>query len=208
MARTIRTKVYKFNELNETAQQTVIENNYDINVDYDWWDYNFMIDIFKQFDIDAKVTGFDLDRGNYISIDMDLNFYKLFDVVNSKVYEKEFPTIGKDYGLMQNFRQIDRRVLKLINDGFITVSIDVKPENNRSSFNVNIDFENSNYNDLKNINIQLEILSEDITEILTDLNSMSLTMLKNEYEYLTGKDAIIETIVSNDYEFTIEGKRF
>lgn len=32
MARTIRTKVYLFNELSEKAKQKVIEDNYDIDV--------------------------------------------------------------------------------------------------------------------------------------------------------------------------------
>jgi len=31
-------------------------------------------------------------------------------------------------------------------------------------------------------------------------------MLTHEYEYLTGKESIIETIKANDYEFTKEGK--
>ena len=30
-------KVYKFDELSEEAQAKAIENNYDINVSYDWW---------------------------------------------------------------------------------------------------------------------------------------------------------------------------
>ena len=33
-------------------------------------------------------------------------------------------------------------------------------------------------------------------------------ILSNEYDYLTGDEAIIETIKANEYEFTADGKRF
>lgn len=61
MARTIRTKVYLFNELSEKAKQKVIEDNYDINVDYEWW-YSIYEDAAN---IGLKITGFDIDRGSY-----------------------------------------------------------------------------------------------------------------------------------------------
>ena len=35
--RTIRTKVYTFNELVVDAQQNAIEDNSNINVEHDWW---------------------------------------------------------------------------------------------------------------------------------------------------------------------------
>ena len=59
--RTIETKVYKFSELNETAQQAAIQKNCDINVDYNWWEFTYQ---------DAKQVGiiissFDIDRGSY-----------------------------------------------------------------------------------------------------------------------------------------------
>jgi len=62
--RTVRTKVYKFNELSEKAQQVAIEKNCDINVDYQWWEF---------IQEDAKragiiISSFDIDRGNYCEI--------------------------------------------------------------------------------------------------------------------------------------------
>ena len=59
--RTIRTKVYKFDELTQTAKDTVIQKLSDINVDYDWWESTYE---------DAKNAGlqinsFDIDRGSY-----------------------------------------------------------------------------------------------------------------------------------------------
>jgi len=59
--RTVRTKVYKFNELSETAQQVAIQKNCDINVDYQWWE--FIYEDAKQAGI--IISSFDIDRGNY-----------------------------------------------------------------------------------------------------------------------------------------------
>jgi len=37
--RTIRTKIYKFNELSKDVQNKVIERNWDINVNDEWWEF-------------------------------------------------------------------------------------------------------------------------------------------------------------------------
>lgn len=61
MARTIRTKVYKFDELNENAKQKAIEWGSDLNVDYDWWESVYE----DAANIGLKITKFDIDRGSY-----------------------------------------------------------------------------------------------------------------------------------------------
>jgi hypothetical protein len=59
--KTIRTKVYQFNELTEQAKQTAIEQFSGINVDYEWWDSIY--DDAKT--IGLKITSFDLDRNRH-----------------------------------------------------------------------------------------------------------------------------------------------
>lgn len=51
--------VYKFNELSEESQQKAIENLYDINVDYDWWESTHE----DAKTIGLEITEFDIDRG-------------------------------------------------------------------------------------------------------------------------------------------------
>ncbi len=49
--------------------------------------------------------------------------------------------------------------------------------------------------------------ADDITtEFLHSLLEDYRIMLEKEYEYLTGKEAIIETIEANDYDFTDDGR--
>ena len=45
-------------------------------------------------------------------------------------------------------------------------------------------------------------------DFLNSLCGDYLIMLRNDYEYMTSEDAIIETIEANEYEFTVDGKRF
>ncbi len=49
-------------------------------------------------------------------------------------------------------------------------------------------------------------IEDEEAEFLKSLLSDYLTMLQTDYNYLTSKEQIIETIESNDYDFTEEGK--
>jgi hypothetical protein len=53
-----------------------------------------------------------------------------------------------------------------------------------------------------------DIISELEEEYTNDIANEYLSMLKQEYEYLTSDEAIIEAICANDYEFTEDGKLF
>lgn len=66
--RTIRTKVYKFDELSEDAKQKAIEEFCNINVDYEWWDSVY----YDAENIGLKITGFDIDRGSYCNGEFNL----------------------------------------------------------------------------------------------------------------------------------------
>jgi hypothetical protein len=59
--KTIRIKVYKFNELSQDAQYKAIEKLNDINVDFDWWEYTYQ----DAKEIGLKITSFDLDRNRH-----------------------------------------------------------------------------------------------------------------------------------------------
>ena len=58
MPRTVRTKVYKFNELTEEAKETAINEFQDINVQHGWWEDTYM----DAENIGLKLTSFDIDR--------------------------------------------------------------------------------------------------------------------------------------------------
>ena len=59
--RTIQVNLYKFEELSEEAKQKAIENLYDINVYFDWWECTYE----DANIIGLRITGFDLDRDRH-----------------------------------------------------------------------------------------------------------------------------------------------
>lgn len=62
MARTVRTKVFFYDELSKAAKQVAVTDNSDINVDYDWWDGTYD----DASEVGIKLNGFDLGRGQSI----------------------------------------------------------------------------------------------------------------------------------------------
>ena len=55
------TKVYRFEELSDTAQEKAMEKLYDINVDYSWWDCVYE----DAKNIGIEIKEFDIGRGSY-----------------------------------------------------------------------------------------------------------------------------------------------
>lgn len=67
--RTIEVKIFKFNELNEKAKQNAISNLYNINIDYNWWEFIYE----DAKNIGLKITSFNLDRNRHAKGDFILN---------------------------------------------------------------------------------------------------------------------------------------
>ena len=57
MPRTIRTKIYKFNELSDKAKEKVLSDFSYINVMFDWWEYVYN----DAKEIGLKITSSDID---------------------------------------------------------------------------------------------------------------------------------------------------
>lgn len=171
--RTIRVKLYKFNELNERAQQKAIEYLSDINVDFEWWDF-----IYEDAErIGLIIEGFDLDRR---TISANLSF-SLTDSC-TKILGEHGETCDT-YKLATEYMQKWADLVKKFSDG---IHVDRVSEENETEFDNEAD--------------QLE------SEFLHDLKEEYILMLVKEYEYKTSKEAIIESIKANEYEFTQDGR--
>ena len=55
-------KIYKFDELTEEVKEKVLEKYWDINLDYEWWQYAFE----DARRIGLNIEEFDLNRGAYV----------------------------------------------------------------------------------------------------------------------------------------------
>jgi len=166
------TNVYSFDELNSEAQQKAIENNYEINVDYDWWQSTYE----DAERIGLKITGFDIYRGSYCKGEFLLSACEVAQNIFNQHGE-----ICETYKIAKSFM-----------DEWQPIFNNYMDENHA-------DYESSDSEDKMN-----ELENEFTKSLCEDYR----IILQKEFKYLTSKDAIIETIKSNDYQFTEDGKIF
>ena len=168
-----KTEVFKFEELTEEGKQAAIENLYDINVGYDWWDGTYD----DAESIGLKINGFDTDRGNYIEGRLLLDHRELAEA------------ILKNHGDTCETYQLSETFIKEYDE-----IVETSPKD-----------ENGEHENEYELDQKLDALE---VEFERAIKEEYLSILKREYEYLTGEEAIKETIECNEYEFTVDGKLF
>lgn len=164
--------VYKFEELNEDAKDKALEKYYHINVEHDWYD-NTYEDIKTLLGI--TITGFDLDRGQYVEFDFSCN-----DITKNFLKGLHGMCFSSD----RHFGYLVELTEKYLAD-FDRLDQDEAKD-------MSID------------EIQDE-LYEERCEIKAQLEDAILQNLRSEYEYLTSEEAVIEAFEANECEFKEDG---
>lgn len=169
-------KLYKFVELPAEIKEKIITENCGINVDHEWYDSIYD----DAANIGLKITGFDIDRGNYCN--------GVFINSAEESAEKIIKEHGEDcdtYILAKKYLADRGTLVSKHSDG---VNLEKVHEDNYFEFDQSADQ-----------------LDEDFKKSLLE---EYLSMLRKEYQYQTSAAAIKETIEVNDYEFTIDGKQY
>ena len=200
--RTETIKIYKFEELSEKAQEKAIEKFHDINTHYDWWEH-----VYEMYKEDE--TGFDIDK-RYISGFASQGDGAMFegspneDILN-------FITPGYNN---QQYQKNWSRVIKLIKNGDINIYGSFKHHGHyyhSKSYSDNLDAEmtndwyGKNYSNIEDI---CEDILYEIREHYEDICNKIYHSLEQEYEYYTSREAIEESIIANEYEFTEDGEQY
>lgn len=173
--KTVRIKIYKFNELNEQAQAKAIEHMSDINVYFDWWDF-----IFQDAEtVGIKITEFDLDRG---TIKGKLN------VSLTESCELVLDNHGESCETYKTAKAYLAEWAKLVKEHSDGVNTDKVCEDKEYDFDQLAD----------------ELETQYRLSMLEDYR----IMLQHEYDYQTSREAIQETIIVNEYDFTADGKQY
>lgn len=192
--RTIETKLYKFEELTKEAQQTAIEKHNYINVEYFDW-YESTVEMFKENTKDFEVekvyfSGFysqgDGAMFEYSEISQDLMNEAIDNLLlpeykkNAMIKESIFSAKGTHQGHYSHEKCCYHNL----------------------NFEAN-DSEHENINDLfYTHHIELENF---VTEKYEEIAKQLYRELESENDYLTGEEAIKETLIANEYEFTEDG---
>lgn len=169
--------LYKFSELEEKAQEKALEKLYDLNICHDWWDH--VIEDAAAIDLD--IWEWCLNRGE---IKGGLNEPLL---VVCKL-------IRAHHGKQTETFKTAKRFHKAYIEAFLkwkasqdATVVDWKPKEWLGEFE---------YED------EAVEVKEDFTKALLECYRI---LLEREYDYLTSREAIIETIEANQYLFTEDG---
>ena len=193
--RTIEVKLYKFEELSEEAQTTAIENNRDVNVEYqEWYDgvYESFKDQHNEFDIEKiHFSGFwrqgDGAMFEYDGISDEL-FHKAIDSLDVAGWKKQFlknnctiTAIGKHSGYCYHEKSCTHRIEL---DTFGSKNPNIESFIYESEEKI-ADF----------IIAEYETLAQDLYKQLGD-----------DYDGQTSDKAVKETLIINEWEYSETGE--
>lgn len=171
-------KIYDYNDVinNTELKERVLQNLYDINIDFNWWDdiFECWADTlapkgFKNF----MLTEFDVDRR---TIDVRFDFDLSILIENSNLTLKEKKILNYLY---------ENDLYDIYNSDFD-----------------GIDYTKDNHSYIKALIHKFEY---ELKERIEDIHVSILDELSEEYDDRTSEEAILETIQINGYEFLEDG---
>lgn len=174
--RIIEIKAFQFEELNCQTQEKVIENNRTINVDSNFW-FECELDNLKT-ELKIIVNEFDIYRRT-INITIEDSFETAEKIIDFFGKKSSIVCIAKTF----------------IRDRDILVKKYGKG-NEKDGYEVKEEF-------WYEYDEEIEYLEE---EFRTEIAGEILSKLSSQYEYEISDDAIKETILANEYEFTELGE--
>jgi hypothetical protein len=214
-------ETYSFEELSPEAQNNALDNNRDINVDYEGWE-DGVSEGFKEDmreigidDITISFSGFysQGDGASFTSEDIDTR--KLFnavgiksnDALNMEVDDERSRGENKDfYDLLDTMEDVGQLERNRIKPEEIRVTIERTDSRhvhyNTVRANVEIWDEPDGWEEPYGFTNDLE---DKVTGYVRGLCKDLYRKLENEYDHLTSDESVKETLVDNDYEFDEEG---
>ena len=176
---TLRTvTLYSFDELTDEAKDKAIDKLSDLNVDHSWWDCTYE----DAARIGIEVTEFDT---YHLTIDGKLTL-SLPESATAVLREH-----GKECGTYATATSCLETYMKAFRLWLLEQDEDSSGNHTEEAW-----LRDFSYEDEAN-----ELAEDYRRSILVDY----LFMLRDEYEYQTSKDAIVESIQANEYLFTEDG---
>lgn len=186
--KTVTYNLYQYDELSDSAKENALEWAADINVNFEWWDFDgltgFSNSEIRQYRLGNpscdllkyKKMYFDIDRGWYIQF-IDAEF------ADDEIARK---FLGVHKSLWE-------QVYWLINDNpyrGTNTRLEYEPQDGNKEFTPK----------------QIAILDRAVERFANKMHK-ALYALRDEYEGATSREAIEDTIRANEYTFDVEGKR-
>lgn len=192
--REITEKVYLFEELSEDAKKRAISDNFEINVDYDWYDT-----ILFDFIDGCKKIGISV---NYKDISFS-GFYSQGDgasFVGEMCYNVQ--AFLKYLGVF-----IPDNIAECIYIRFVRTSFNYCHENTCTT-ELEAGFDEYGADVESEYSEILEIIEKRAEQLRLDLCKKLYNDLEQAYEDLTSDEGIASTLIANEYEFYENGERY
>jgi len=202
--RTLETTVFTYDKLSNNTKQHTLEKLWDLNVGYDWWDFLFddVANIAELFGLDIRHTRKERMDKSY--------FYKptiYFSGFSSQGYgacfEGRYSYQKGGLKAVMDYAPKDEELHRIVRDlqnlqrrNFYKVTF-------RTYHRGHYSHENCMYLDNYEGAEQYE---DDFLEVMRDFARWIYRRLEEEYDWLTSEQQIVESIRSNEYEFTEEGE--
>lgn len=198
--KTINITLYKFEELSKEAQEKAINDNCDINTDYEW--YDFILE--------------DITENENIFKDIKIYFSGFYSQGDGAMFEynginaETFKTF-----LNEEYKHLTERRRMLIFDNIYIIAKGSHTgryyHKNSCEHYLEIDL-NQSYNYYKHSNIVslIEEIEQNFESYLIEIYKTKCKEiyknLNDSYDYLQSDEVIKETLISNNYDFTEEGE--
>jgi hypothetical protein len=101
---TVQYKVYSFDELSDEGKEAAIQNLWDSNVDYEWWDFTY--DDAKT--IGLKIDGFDLDRNRHATGCLEKEGYECAELI-LKEHGKDRDTFALATNFLNDMKALENQ---------------------------------------------------------------------------------------------------
>lgn len=173
---------YTIKELEPKVRQEVIDKHCEINTNYDWYDgcYEGFHETLAEYGLECKNFGWDLYHNEF-----------------------EFNNLGiENRSLLLSKLEIGKYLipLQMATNGEYDIDIDLKDKC------VIIDIQDDTNIKREELTEIEDAISETINNLVEKLEEDFLKILKDDYDYATSEEAIVESLEANDYLFTKEGK--
>ncbi|WP_345951297.1 hypothetical protein ABDD95_07655 [Mucilaginibacter sp. PAMB04274] len=207
--KTITLNLYRFNELDKTAQEKALTTYRHVNIELDWWETEYedftTLCTYLGMAVDPssiRFSGFD-SPGDGSAFSAGVNLPKLCKAIPEQAW--------KAYAPLQTFPfclpDADRRLMALITEGILTINPQII--GGHSSYGVFTDLivqmPGDKGREHGNIRAELLKLEDWLQQVAETLNRYLYGTLEKQYEYLTSDTAVGESIGSDEYLFTADG---
>lgn len=193
--KTIEKEVYSFEDLktNEELKEKVLQKYYDINVDYDWYDFIYE---------DAKTIG------DIMGIKIDNIYFSGFSSQgDGACFDGYYSYKKNSVKELIAYAPLDKELLRIATGlkdiqkkHFYNLSATIKHSGhyyNSGCTEINVQTDKTDYYDCY-----------ELEDLLRSFMDWIYTQLDKNYEFYTSEEAILETLEVNEYEFDSKGNIF